>query len=252
MNKKRVAIYLRVSTDEQAKHGISLDSQLKKTQDYCEFKDWEIFKVYRDEGISGGSTKKRKAFQQMIKDSKEKKFSAILVTKIDRAFRNVIDALLTLENLRDNGTDFVSISEDIDTTTPMGKAMFTIISVFAQLEREMNTGRVRDVRTLRFEQGMFPARSPYGYRPIVRDKKVVGFKIYPKEAEVVSGCFKMASEGKDYKEICSTYGLKPQQYYNILRNKAYCGYVVFEGKERKGIHEPIISEELFNKVNSKN
>lgn len=248
---KRIALYLRVSTDEQAKHGLSLEAQLKKLQDYCQFKGWEVFKVYKDEGISGGSTKKRKAFKQMMQESKEGKFSAIIVTKIDRAFRNVIDALLTLEDLRINGTDFVSIAEDIDTTTPMGKAMFTIVSVFAQLERELNMGRVKDVRQLRFEQGIFPARSPYAYRPIYKDKKIVGFKVYPKEAEVVSECFKQAVKGIPIKDICEIVKLKDQQVRNIIKNKVYMGIISFEGNERKGIHEPLVSEELFSACQSK-
>lgn len=246
---KRVALYLRVSSDEQKKHGLSLEAQLKKLQDYCQFKDWEIFRVYKDEGISGSSIKKRKEFMQMISDSKQHKFSTILVTKIDRAFRNVVDALLVLEDLRVNNIDFVSVAEDIDTTTPMGKAMFTIISVFAQLEREMNIGRVRDVRHMRFEKGILPARSPFGYKPLIKDKKVVGFILDKKKAEIVQTCFKRASEGISYQEICKELKLKPQQYYNIIRNKVYTGVVVFEGKENKGTHPSIISEMLYNQVN---
>jgi len=246
---KNVALYLRVSTEEQAKHGTSLDAQLKKLQDYCEFKGWDIFKVYRDEGISGGSIKKRLAFVEMIKDSEDGKVSAILVTKIDRAFRNVIDALTTLEKLRIQGTDFVSISEDIDTTTSIGKAMFIIVSVFAQLEREMNSERVREVRSLRFEQGMFPARSPFGYKPIRKDGKVIRFDVHPKESKVVSDAFLMASQGATYKDVCSKHKIAPQSYYNILKNRVYLGYVLFEGEEKAGNHEPIISEELWRKVN---
>lgn len=246
---KKVALYLRVSTDEQAKHGLSLESQLKKLQDYCQFKNWEIFKVYKDEGISGGSTKKRKSFKQMIEDSKTGKFSTILVTKIDRAFRNVVDALLVLEDLRIKNIDFVSIGEDIDTTTPMGKAMFTIISVFAQLERETNIGRVRDVRQMRFDKGMFPARSPFGYEPVIKDKKVIGFKPNKKEAEIVKGVFKMASMGVGYGDVCKAFNLKPQQFYNIIKNKVYIGIVSFESEEKKGIHEPLIDEETFRKCN---
>ncbi|MBU0894834.1 MAG: recombinase family protein [Nanoarchaeota archaeon] len=249
--KKRVALYLRVSTDEQAKHGISLEAQLKKLQDYCEFKDWEVFKVYKDEGISGSSIKKRKAFKQMLEESKEGKFSAIIVTKIDRAFRNTRDALNILEDLGINKIDFVSVGEDIDTTTAMGKAMFTMVSAFAQLEREMNVGRVKDVRQMRFDKGMFPARSPFGYKPLIKDKKIVSFKIDRKQAEIVSGCFKMTSEGHSYSEICKNYKIKPQSYYNIIKNKVYCGFISFEGEERKGIHSPIISEELYKKCQLK-
>ena len=242
-------IYLRVSTEEQARHGISLEAQLSKLQDYCNFKGWTIFKTYKDEGISGGSTKKRKAFLRMMEDSRKGEISVILVTKIDRAFRNVLDALTTLEKLKIQKTDFVSVSEDIDTTTPMGKAMFTIVSVFAQLEREMNVGRVRDVRKMRFKQGMMVARAPFGYRTIVKNKKVIGYVVDTKKSKVVLDVFQMASNGASYKDICSKHKLAPQSYYNIIKNKVYIGIIEFEGEKRKGIHNPIISKELFWKLN---
>ena len=250
-NKKKVAIYIRVSSDEQKKSGMSIDAQEEKLKEFCNFKNFEIYKIYKDEGISGGSIKKRKAFMQMISDSKEGSFSAVIVTKIDRAFRNVIDALLVLENLRLSNTDFVSVAEDIDTTTPMGKAMFTIISVFAQLEREMVIGRVRDVRQHKFNKGIFPAKSPFGYKAIYKNKKIVGFKIDEKQAEVVRDCFKMTIDGNSYKEISSKHKLKPQQFYNIIRNNAYCGYVEFQNQVKKGTHQKIISEDEFKLANNK-
>lgn len=252
MEGKRVALYLRVSTEEQAKHGLSLDAQLSKLQDYCVFKKWTIFKVFKDEGISAGSTKKRKAFQDMLKEAKEGRFNTIIVTKFDRAFRNVADAVITLDEFRKSNIDFISCGEDIDTTTPMGKAMFYIISVFAQLEREINITRVKDVRSLRFEQGLFPARSPFGYRPIFKEKKIVGFKLDNKESEIVREIFKLTSEGVNYKEICSKLGILPGSYYNIIKNKVYCGFIEFGGNVKKGIHEPIVSEELWNSVNNVN
>lgn len=248
-DKKRIALYLRVSTEEQAKFGISLETQLKKLQDYCEFKDWEVFKVYKDEGFSAGSMKKRKAFKQMIEESKTRKFSTIMVTKIDRAFRNVIDALLVLEDLRINNIDFVSIGEDIDTTTPMGKAMFTIISVFAQLEREMNVGRVKDVRQMRFDKGIFPSRSHFGYRPIIKDKKIIGFKPDLKESQIVKEIFKLTIEKVSYRLICEKFNLQPQSYYNIIRNPVYCGYITFEGVTKQGLHDPLISIADFKLIN---
>lgn len=240
--------YLRVSSEEQKK-GVSIDTQRKKIEEYAQFKDWKISKFYEDAGISGTSINKRKAFQQMIKDAEDEKFTGIIVTKFDRAFRNVIDALTTIEKLNKLKIDIISIAENIDTTNPMGKAMFTIVSTFAELESGRNAERVRDVRKYRFEQGMMVGRSPFGYRTIKKAGKVVGFRIHQKEAEIVSDCFKMTSEGYSYREVCKKHKLKPQQYYNIVKNKVYCGYVIFEGKEKKGTHEPIISEELYNQVN---
>jgi site-specific DNA recombinase len=95
-------------------------------------------------------------------------------------------------------------------------------------------------------------RSPFGFRPLIKDKKIIGFKIYEKEAIVVRNIFESAINGIDYKEICKINKIKPQQYYNIIKNPVYAGFITFEGQIKKGLHEPIISEELFNKVNEIN
>lgn len=110
--------------------------------------------------------------------------------------------------------------------------------------------RVKDVRKMRFNKGLFPARPPFGYKSIKIDKKVIGFKIHKKEAKIVSECFKMTLEGYSYSYICKNLKLKPQSYYNIIKNKVYCGYIKFEGEERKGTHDIIISEEVYNKINN--
>jgi site-specific DNA recombinase len=252
---KKAGLYLRVSTDEQVKHGISLETQLKKLQDYCQFKGWEIFKIYKDEGISGTSLKKRKGFQEMLNDARNNKIQIILVTKFDRAFRNVVDALNTIDELKELKVDFVSVSEDIDTTTPMGRALYSIIGIFAELESKKNSERVRDGRLNQFSKGLIVGRTHFGYKPIYKDKEhkrgIINIVPHPKESLIVKNVFQMASEGKDYKEICKKYNLKPQQYYNIIKNKVYIGIITFENKERKGIHEPLISEEVFNKLNDK-
>lgn len=249
MENKKVAVYIRVSSEEQKKEGLSIEAQTRSLQEYCEFKKWIIFKIYKDEGVSGKSIKGRKEFIQMLEDSKNGKFSGIIVTKFDRAFRNVIDSLNTLDDFHERKIDFISISENIDTTTPMGKAMFTMISLFAELERSMTGKRNKDIMMDKVNRGIFPGKSPFGYKTVIREKRVVGFAIDQKEASIVQDAFKMASEGLGYAEICRKHGLSPQSYYNLIKNKVYIGIVSFEGIERKGSHPALISEELFNKVN---
>lgn len=246
---KRVAIYIRVSSNEQKKEGLSLASQLKKLYEYAKFKGWAIVKEYKDEGISGGFIKKRKGFKSLLEDSKKGVFSALLVTKIDRAFRNTKEALITLDELNERDIDFVSVSEDIDTTSPMGKLFFTMISAFSQFEREVTKERGRNIWMDKFEKGMFPIRPPFGYKAKKRSGKVILFEINPKEAQIVKKCFLNANGGIDYKVTCIDLKLHPQQYYNIIRNPAYAGFVQFEGKINKGLHKPIISEEIFKKLN---
>ena len=247
MEQRKVAIYIRVSSVEQREEGLSLEVQERRLVKYANDKDWLVFKIYRDEGKSGTDIKGRKAFQELLNDSKKNKFSAVLVTKLDRAFRSVKDALRTIEDFNKLGIDLISLTENIDTTSAMGKVMFTMISAFAQFERDITSDRVKDVQKDKIERGILPGKAPFGYKPIIRDKKVVGFTIHQKEAEIVQDAFLMASTRHSYKEICKKHGLKPQSYYNIIRNKVYIGIISFEGKERKGTHPALISEELFAK-----
>lgn len=252
---KRVAIYIRCSSEEQKKEGLSLDAQKKKLEEYCEFKKWKIFKIYKDEGISAGSIKKRDEFKNMLNDAKNEKFSTILMTRFDRAFRNVKEALVTLDELKKINVDFVSITEDVDTTTAMGKFFFVIISAFAELERSMTTERNKSIMEKKFSDGLFIARIPFGYNPVYKNAKekkgIKDIKVNLKEAEIVKDIFLLTSKRISYKVICEKYDLKPQVYYNLIRNKAYVGIVEFQGIEKKGNFEPIISQELFNEANKK-
>ena len=245
-DKKKVAIYIRVSSKEQKREGYSLQAQKKKLEEYSEFKKWWVYKVYEDAGISAKSIKGRKAFQDMIKDSIDGKFSAILIFKFDRAFRNTKEALITLEEMSNRGVDFISISEQIDTTTAMGKLFFTIISSFAQLERELTGERLNLTLNSKFDMGMMIGKSPLGYKWDKVKKIIVPHKT---KSLMIQDIFTLTSQGVSYKEICEKYKLKPQSYYNIIKNKAYIGIITFHEKESKGIHEPLISEELWRKVN---
>ncbi len=246
INKKRVAIYVRVSSEEQSREGYSLNAQKKKLQEYAEFKGWWVFKIYEDAGISGKSIKGRKAFQEMINDAKQGKFSAIVIYKFDRAFRNVKEALITLDELKEINVDFVSITEQVDTTTAMGKAIFTIISAFAELERNLTGERLNLTLNDKFHKGIMVGKSPIGYKWSKSKKMMV---VDLKKADMVRDIFRLTADGVGYRAICEKYKLKPQSYYNIIKNKVYMGIISFEGQERKGIHEPIISEELWRKCN---
>lgn len=246
---KIVALYIRVSSREQKDKGLSLEAQERKLINYANEKDWIIYKIYKDEGISGKNIKGRKAFTELLNDSKRDKFSAILVTKLDRAFRSVIDALNTIEDFGKIGVDFISLSESIDTTSATGKFIFTMTSAFAQLERDLTSDRVKDIQRDKIERGLLPGKAPFGYKTIIKNGRVIGFTPHQKEAEIVLDCFKMASEGHGYRDICSKHKLKPQSYYNIIKNKVYLGIIEFNGEEREGKHKAIISKELFYKVN---
>lgn len=244
-DKKRVVAYIRVSSEEQKKEGLSLEAQKRNIEDYCDSKGWFLNRIYQDAGISGKSIQGRKAFQEMISDAKQEKFSALVVTKFDRAFRNVMDALKTLDEFNALKIDFISISEQIDTTTAMGRAMFTIISVFAELERKLTSERVRTIHDDKFKNGIMVGKPPRGYRYSKTQKK---FLIDDKRAEIVRKAFEMTKNNVNWKKICEELKINHQTYYDLLKNKAYIGIISFAGHENKASHEPLVDIDTFNKV----
>lgn len=247
--KKRVAIYIRVSSNEQKLEGLSIDAQRKYLEDYALSRDMWVYKIYTDAGVSAKiPIKNRPEGRKMFEDMKESKFSAIIVVKLDRAFRNTVDAILTSDELRKENIDLISLKEQFDTTTPTGRLFFKIMSSLAEWEREITSDRVNDIHEYNFSRGVVVGKAPIGY---VFDKKKKSLVPDSKKSKVVQEIFMMASEGKTYKEICEKFKINPQTYYNILRNRIYIGFINYKGQEAKGIHKPLISEELFYKVNHK-
>ena len=139
----KAAIYSRKSVFTGK--GDSVENQITLCKEYAEkyLDKIDEFLIYEDEGFSGGNIN-RPEFQKLLKDAKHKKFGVLICYRLDRISRNVADFSSTLELLQDNNIAFVSIKEQFDTSTPMGKAMVYIASVFAQLERETIAERVRD------------------------------------------------------------------------------------------------------------
>ncbi len=133
----RVALYARVSTTEQ-----STDSQLLDLRRYVRERGWHIFNEFCDNGISG-ATDSRPALNELMNDAKKRKFDAVLVWRFDRFARSTKHLILALEEFRNLGIDFVSYQENIDTSSPLGSAIFTIISAVAQLERDIIAERVK-------------------------------------------------------------------------------------------------------------
>lgn len=148
------AIYSRKS--KMTETGESIDNQIELCKKYAtDYLDKNIeFKIYEDEGFSGGNTN-RPQFQQLLKDAHDKKFNVLICYRLDRISRNVADFSTTLQLLQNNSIDFVSIKEQFDTSTPMGRAMVYISSVFAQLERETIAERIRDNMYLLARSGRY-------------------------------------------------------------------------------------------------
>jgi len=135
MNK--VAIYARVSTSEQ-----STDSQLLDLRRYVRERGWHLYREYTDNGVSG-TKDSRPALNELMNDAKKRRFDVVLVWRFDRFARSTKHLILALEEFKNLGTDFVSYQENIDTSSPLGSAIFTIISAVAQLERDIIAERVK-------------------------------------------------------------------------------------------------------------
>ena len=134
---KRIAIYARVSTDRQ-----STESQLNTLREYIEKREWNLFKEYIDEGFTGSNTK-RPAFNEMMADAKKRRFDVLLVYKLDRLSRSLKDLIITLDDLKSTGIDFVSYDNSLDTTTPTGRLIFHVVGSVAEFEREIIKERVK-------------------------------------------------------------------------------------------------------------
>lgn len=256
MNKtkfKQCAIYTRVSTDLQAEIEFSsCESQEEKIRAFVKSQDnWQIFKVYSDAGYSGANTN-RPALQELLEDIKQNKIDIILAYKIDRLTRSPKDFYQLIEVFDKYGTDFISITERFDTSTPAGRLLRNIMLTFAQFERELASERTKDKLLERAKKGLWNGgRPPYGYKR--ENKKLI---INQKEAEIIRLIFETYLETglvnrvydllKD-KKIKNRQGKTFTQPFLvfILRNITYIGKRKYAGQIYQGIHQPIISEELF-------
>ena len=135
----RAAIYARVST---ANHGQDPTMQTRELREYCERRGWQITCEYVDVGISGAK-ERRPELDRLLADAHRRRFDAVVVWKFDRFARSVSHLLRALETFRALGIEFVSFSEQLDTSTPAGKMVFTVLGAVAELERSLIAERVR-------------------------------------------------------------------------------------------------------------
>jgi site-specific DNA recombinase len=249
-----VDLYIRVSTERQANEGDSLDEQEKELKQYCEFRKFEIRNILIERGKSGGNTN-RPEYQKLLKDVKEQKIKAVVVKKIDRLSRSLLDFEEFMRLLQKHDVEFISIKESFDTTSAMGKAMLRIALIFAQLEREQTSERLVDVLEYRASLGQYNGGIPsYGYTNI--NKELVP---YAKEVQIVGLIFKEFLDNKSTVQITkflNDTGLMyrknmlwdPRQVQRVLQNPIYIGKTRWHGKLFQGVHQPIIAENTFLQV----
>lgn len=253
MNK--IALYVRVSTTSQLEEGYSIEEQKAKLESYCDIKDWHIYKVYTDGGFSG-STTERPALEQLIKDAQSKLFDTVLVYKLDRLSRSQKDTLYLIEDIfLKNNIEFVSLLENFDTSTPFGRAVIGLLSVFAQLEREQIKERMQLGKLGRAKSGksMMWSKTSYGYD---YDKETGSLTVNEYEAlavkEIYSSYLAGMSITKLRDKINEEYPKKPAWSYRtirgILANPVYCGLNQYKGQTFQGTHNAIVSLDDFEQT----
>ena len=245
-NKPSAAIYVRVSTEDQVKHGYSIAAQEEALKNYCAVLGYEVLKVYKDEGISAKDLKSRPAMQQLLKDAEAKKFAAIFIYKLDRFSRSLKDLILTIDQIKAWGIDFISLQDRIETASATGKLMFHIISAFAEFERNVIGERTKFGMDKKAREGIFVSKAPLGYK--FSNKQLV---IDEKEAKNILSIFKdFIEKDTSLNKLAKQYNLSTRGLIKLLSNKTYLGLVKFD-KEYQGKHKPIIDKKLFELAQKK-
>ena len=262
-------IYVRVSTEEQVQEGYSIRAQAEKLKAYALVKDWDIYNIYSDEGISGKNIVERPAVNRLIDDIKNRKVNNVLVFKVDRLTRSTKNLIELVELFDLYKCSFNSLTESIDTDTPSGRMFLKIIGIFAEFERENLVSRLKLGFERKVKEGYTLANHSisYGYQKKKGEKVQT---VVPAEAHVVKEIFEMYVK-KNYsmnaiarelneRKIATKRGAIRWDITSIrllLTNPTYIGKVRYaitdESRyfEVDGYHEPIIPGELFNLAQEK-
>ncbi|WP_213586635.1 recombinase family protein [Paenibacillus sp. J2TS4] len=280
MNSKpvKVAIYTRVSTEEQAEQGYSIEAQLDTLRNYCKLYGKEIHEEYVDAGISGTSIEGRFALQRLLKDAEKNLFQEVLVWKINRLARNSLDLLTTIEQFKRLNISFRSFTENFETETPTGKLTLQMMSAIGEFERNTIVENVKMGMRQRAKTGKHNGKLPLGYQVIADPGDPSGRSkviIVEAEAIIVRKIFELYAIGRGLKSIAnelnhSGYKTKTGNTFSttaikeILNNPFYNGkirynrYENWSDKRRRGKsaepiiadgkHEAIISDVLWEKV----
>jgi len=261
---KRAALYIRVSTEEQAKEGFSIAAQREKLTWYASSQDWLIVDHYIDDGYSAKDLD-RPALQRMLYDVRLGKIDIVLVYRLDRLTRSVLDLYQLLEEWERVQVSFRSCTEVYDTTTAIGRLFITLVAALAQWERENLAERVKlGMEQMAQEEKRPGGPPPYGYR-LQRGS----LQLNPQEAHVVRTIFSLHEAGKSLSDIArelndrklpSRTGARwsSATLSHMLQNHVYYGALRWnyaEGGQKKnspdawiireGTHPPIIDKETF-------
>ena len=251
--KKIAGIYVRVSTEEQSREGFSLKEQEERLKEFCNFKRYEIYKIYKDAGISAKNDK-RPAYQEMMSDVKNKNINVIVAFKLDRLTRSVYDIEKLMKTVNDYECDIDCMADESNTTTSNGRMVMRIMTSVSQNEIEKCSERTKFGMVGAIKSGHIPNRTPLGFKRI--DKKLVPD---PLTKDVIVRVFDLYLEGKSHQTIANIYNkekvLGKTNWYDstiqkTLSNELYKGDFI-NGRRTKhptyyeNVVAPIVSKEKW-------
>ena len=260
--KKIAGIYIRVSTEDQAREGFSLGEQEEKLRQLCKYKDFEIYKIYKDAGISAKNMKDRPAFQQMLEDMKAGKLNYIVAYKLDRVTRSVRDLEVLISTLEQYHCYLICDRDDVNTSTANGRFFVRMLTVLSQLEIEIVSERTKFGLNGAIKAGHIPGKVPLGY---YRDTDKT-LKVDVTTKDIVLKIFELYLEGKSYQTISNILNeekvLSPNNKKwcdstidRIINNKIYMGdyerYKYDTDKETElfvDVVPPIITRAMWEEI----
>ena len=252
--KKKCGLYMRVSTEDQAREGFSLPEQKERLEAYCKFKDYEIVDYYQDAGISAKTGNYRPEFERLKEDIKSKKINTVIALKLDRFTRSIYDWEELITFLDENDAYIDCVNDDINTTTANGKMISRLLVSVSQNEIERTSERTKIGLAGAIKQGHIPHIAPLGYK---HENKTLVIDYSTKD--VVVRIFDLYYNGYSYQKISTLFNeekvlgknnWRDSTIQNILQNEIYKGDFV-HGKRTKtptyyeNVVEPIISKEMW-------
>lgn len=244
----KAALYIRVSTDEQAKEGFSITTQKERLTQFCQSQDWEIYDYYIEDGKSAKDMS-RPELQRLLTDVENEKLDIVLVYRLDRLTRSVRDLYELLQTFEQHNVKFKSATEVYDTTTAMGRLFITLVAALAQWERENLAERVRVNMEQMVYEGKRPgAPIPYGY-----DKNG---NVIPEEKETLRLLRKLYMDGHGTNTVAKKLnqmgrlkrGVEWTTFtvYYVLDNPYYAGLIRWGSKKKNGKYPTKKKEELVD------
>lgn len=200
LSQPRVLGYTRVSTEEQAKEGFSLAFQQRKIKEFCQLRELKLVKILEDPGHSGKDTK-RPGLQELLARVPDPDIHGVVVYKLDRLSRSTRDLLEMVDDVfQKNKAEFYSVTEQVDTTTALGKFFLTIIGALAQMERDLISERTKAGMEESRRQGTYLGGLPLGFKRTKRG----GLVSNPREVQIVARIHSLRASGQTLRSIAAT------------------------------------------------